>query len=462
MKYGTFTSTSTPDVLSIRKNYQNSSLNIIVNLRNKELNFNLPPELRNKLFFTLSIMALFRFGSLVPTPGVSYTNVKECLASAETGGLFGLINLFSGGALIQLSVFALGIMPYITASIIVQLLTVVIPRFETLKKEGQSGNAKLTQYTRYLTIGLAILQSTGLIAVARTPGRLIAGCDLAIIPDTSWQRIITMIVVMTAGTSVVMWLGELITDRGVGNGMSILIFTSIAASFPSQLWSIRLQKGLFAFFFILAVGVLIVAAVVFVEQAQRRIPVQYAKRMVGRQAYGGTSTYIPIKVNQAGVIPVIFASSLLYIPSLIVNFTGSTAGWAVWISRNFVNGDNIIYVLTYAALIIFFTYFYVAITFNPDEVADNMKKYGGFVPGIRAGKPTSEYLQYVLSRITAPGSMYLALVAVIPIGALVLFGATQNFPFGGTAILIVVGVGLDTAKQIESQLQQRSYEGFLK
>jgi preprotein translocase subunit SecY len=388
--------------------------------------------------------------------------VKECLASAETGGLFGLINLFSGGALIQLSVFALGIMPYITASIIVQLLTVVIPRFETLKKEGQSGTAKLTQYTRYLTIGLAILQSTGLIAVARTPGRLIAGCDLAIIPDTSWQRIITMIVVMTAGTSVVMWLGELITDRGVGNGMSILIFTSIAASFPSQLWSIRLQKGLFAFFFILAVGVLIVAAVVFVEQAQRRIPVQYAKRMVGRQAYGGTSTYIPIKVNQAGVIPVIFASSLLYIPSLIVNFTGSTAGWAVWISRNFVNGDNIVYVLTYAALIVFFTYFYVAITFNPDEVADNMKKYGGFVPGIRAGKPTSEYLQYVLSRITAPGSMYLALVAIIPIGALVLFGATQNFPFGGTAILIVVGVGLDTAKQIESQLQQRSYEGFLK
>jgi preprotein translocase subunit SecY len=420
------------------------------------------PDLRKKIFFTLSIMALFRFGSVVPTPGVSYTNVKECLKTAETGGLFGLINLFSGGALIQLSVFALGIMPYITASIIVQLLTVVIPRFEALKAEGQSGNAKLTQYTRYLTIGLAILQSTGLVAVARTPGRLISGCSLAIIPDTSWQRIVTMIVVMTAGTSVVMWLGELITDRGVGNGMSILIFTSIAAGFPSQLWSIKLQKGLFAFIFVMLVGVLVVAAVVFVEQAQRRIPVQYAKRMVGRQAYGGTSTYIPIKVNQAGVIPVIFASSLLYIPSLIVNFTGSSAGWAVWISRNFVNGDNIIYVATYAALIIFFTYFYVAITFNPDEVADNMKKYGGFVPGIRAGKPTSEYLQYVLSRITAPGSMYLALVAVIPIGALVLFGATQNFPFGGTAILIVVGVGLDTAKQIESQLQQRSYEGFLK
>jgi preprotein translocase subunit SecY len=420
------------------------------------------PELRKKIFFTLSIMALFRFGSVIPTPGVSYTAVKSCLAQAQNGGLFGLINLFSGGALLHLSVFALGIMPYITSSIIIQLLTVVIPRFEALKNEGQSGTATLTQYTRYLTIGLAILQSTGLIAVARTPGRLISGCTTPIIPDASWQRILTMIIVMTAGTSVIMWLGELITDRGVGNGMSILIFTSIAAGFPGQLWSIKLQKGLFAFLFVCAVGILVVAAVVFVEQAQRRIPVQYAKRMVGRQAYGGTSTYIPIKVNQAGVIPVIFASSLLYIPSLIVNFTNSQAAWAVWVSRNLVRGDHPIYIFAYATLIIFFTYFYVAITFNPDEVADNMKKYGGFIPGIRAGRPTSEYLQYVLSRITAPGSAYLALVAIIPILALIVFGASQNFPFGGTAILIVVGVGLDTAKQIESQLQQRSYEGFLK
>jgi preprotein translocase subunit SecY len=420
------------------------------------------PELRKKIFFTLSIMALFRFGSVVPTPGVSYTNVKQCLAGADNSGLFGLINLFSGGALLQLSVFALGIMPYITSSIIIQLLTVVIPRFETLKNEGQSGQATLTQYTRYLTIGLAILQSTGLIAVARTPGRLISGCNLAIIPDASWQRIVTMIVVMTAGTSVIMWLGELITDRGVGNGMSILIFTSIAAGFPGQLWAIKVSKGLPVFLFVLLMGFAVVAAVVFVEQAQRRIPVQYAKRMVGRQAYGGTSTYIPIKVNQAGVIPVIFASSLLYIPSLVVNFTNSQAGWAVWISRNLVKGDHPIYIAIYSALIVFFTYFYVAITFNPDEVADNMKKYGGFIPGIRAGRPTSEYLTYVLSRITAPGALYLALVAIIPIIALVAFGASQNFPFGGTAILIVVGVGLDTAKQIESQLQQRSYEGFLK
>ena len=420
------------------------------------------PDLRKKIFFTLSIMALFRFGSIVPTPGVSYENVQICLNQAENGGLFGLINLFSGGALLQLSVFALGIMPYITASIIVQLLTVVIPRFETLKAEGQSGTAKLTQYTRYLTIGLSILQSTGLIAVARTPGRLFSGCTFPIIPDTTWPRIMTMVFVMTAGTAVIMWLGELITDRGVGNGMSILIFTSIAATFPSQLWSIRLQKGLFAFIFVSAVGILVVAAVVFVEQAQRRIPVQYAKRQVGRQSYGGTSTYIPIKVNQAGVIPVIFASSLLYIPSLIVNFSGSTSAWAVWIQQNLVTGDHPIYIIVYSAMIIFFTYFYVAITFNPDEVAENMKKYGGFIPGIRAGRPTAEYLQYVLSRITAPGSLYLAFVAIIPIIALILFDATGNFPFGGTAILIVVGVGLDTAKQIESQLQQRSYEGFLK
>ena len=420
------------------------------------------PDLRRKIFFTLAIMGLFRFGSIVPTPGVSYVNVQTCLKQANSGGLFGLVNLFSGGALLHLSVFALGIMPYITSSIIVQLLTVVIPRFEALKNEGQSGTAKLTQYTRYLTVGLAVLQSTGLIAVARTPGRLFSGCSYPIVPDSSWLRIVTMVFVMSAGTAVIMWLGELITDRGVGNGMSILIFTSLAAGFPTQLWSIKLQKGLFAFLFVLAVGILVVAAVVFVEQAQRRIPVQYAKRQVGRQSYGGTSTYIPIKVNQAGVIPVIFASSLLYIPSLIVNFSGSSAGWAVWVQRNFVKGDHPIYILSYALLIVFFTYFYVAITFNPDEVAENMKQYGGFIPGIRAGRPTSEYLQYVLSRITAPGSLYLAFVAIIPIIALILFNASTNFPFGGTAILIVVGVGLDTAKQIESQLQQRSYEGFLR
>ena len=420
------------------------------------------PDLRIKIFFTLAIMALFRLGSIIPTPGVSYKNVQLCLKGLNSGGLFGLINLFSGGALLQLSIFALGIMPYITSSIIIQLLTVVIPRFEALKNEGQSGSAKLTQYTRYLTVGLATLQSTGLIAVARERGRLFSGCQYDVIPNASWPRILTMVLIMTSGTAVIMWLGELITDRGVGNGMSILIFTSIAARFPTQLWSIKMQKGLFAFLFVTGVGIITSAAVVFVEQAQRRIPVQYAKRQVGRQLYGGTSTYIPIKVNQAGVIPVIFASSLLYIPTLIVNFSGSKSTWATWIQQNLVKGDHPIYIASYALLIIFFTYFYVSITFNPEEVADNMKKYGGFIPGIRAGKPTSDYLAYVLSRITAPGSLYLAVVAIIPIIALILFNASTNFPFGGTAILIVVGVGLDTAKQIESQLQQRSYEGFLR
>jgi preprotein translocase subunit SecY len=420
------------------------------------------PDLRVKIFFTLSIMALFRVGSILPTPGVSYKAINTCLKNANGGGLLGLVNLFSGGALLHLSIFALGIMPYITSSIIIQLLTVVIPRFETLSKEGQSGTSKLTQYTRYLTIGLAVLQSTGLIAVARTPGRLFSGCSEQIIPDTTWFRIVTMIFVMSAGTAVIMWLGELITDRGVGNGMSILIFTSIASGFPTQLWAIKQQKGWFPFIVVLIVGFGTIAAVVFVEQATRRIPVQYAKRQIGRQVYGGTSTYIPIKVNQAGVIPVIFASSLLYIPSLIVNFSGSNAGWAVWVQQNLVKGDHPIYIISYALLIIFFTYFYVSITFNPTQVAEDMKNYGGFVPGIRAGKPTADYFQYVISRITAPGSLYLALVAIIPIIALILFQASQNFPFGGTAILIVVGVGLDTAKQIESQLQQRAYEGFMK
>jgi preprotein translocase subunit SecY len=420
------------------------------------------PDLRRKMLFTLAIIALFRLGSVVPTPGVDVRAVDFCVDQVGDSSVYGLINLFSGGALLQLSVFALGIMPYITASIILQLLTVVIPRLETLKKEGQAGTAKITQYTRYLTIGLAILQSTALIAIARQPENLFQGCTAEIIPDQSLFRIITMVFTMTAGTSVIMWLGELITDRGVGNGMSILIFTSIAAGFPTELWRIRLQNGWGVFSVVLVVGIVIIAAVVFVEQAQRRIPVQYAKRMVGRRMYGGTSTYIPIKVNQAGVIPVIFASSLLYLPALLVQLSDSTTGWAAWVQRNLVQQDAPVHMALYFLLIIFFTYFYVSITFNPQDVADNMKKYGGFIPGIRAGKPTAEYLDYVLTRLTAPGSMYLGLIAILPIIALALFNASQNFPFGGTAILIIVGVGLDTVKQIESQLQQRNYEGFLR
>ncbi|MEJ7773511.1 MAG: preprotein translocase subunit SecY [Nocardioidaceae bacterium] len=420
------------------------------------------PDLRRKLLFTLSIMALFRLGSFIPTPGVSYANVQQCLtAGSESNDLLGLVNLFSGGALLQLSIFALGIMPYITASIITQLLTVVIPRFEALKKEGQAGTTKLTQYTRYLTIALAVLQSTTYIAVARS-GNLFPNCPVEVIPNDSLGTIMLMVATMTAGTGLIMWLGEMITERGVGNGMSILIFTSIAATFPTSIWAIGTERGYDVMALVIAIGLVIVALVVFVEQSQRRVPVQYAKRMVGRRQYGGTSTYIPLKVNMAGVIPVIFASSLLYLPALVAQFNDPTSDWVVWIQTTFVNGDHPVYIISYFALIVFFTYFYVAITFNPDEVADNIKRVGGFIPGIRAGRPTAEYLDYVLTRITLPGALYLGLVSLIPLIALVLVGANQNFPFGGVSVLIVVGVGLDTVKQIESQLQQRHYEGFLR
>jgi len=422
------------------------------------------PDLRAKLLFTLGIMAIFRLGSFIPTPGVDFGNVRECLALVETTGVFGLINLFSGGALLQLSIFALGILPYITASIIVQLLTVVIPRFEELKAEGQAGTAKLTQYTRYLTIGLAILQSTTFVSLARSNAIFGGACSaeqFPTIPDQSLPIILLMITTMTAGTGLIMWLGELITAKGVGNGMSLLIFTSIASTFPSSMGSIATQRSFETMLLVIAIGLVIVVLVVLVEQSQRRIPVQYAKRMVGQRAYGGTSTYIPLKVNMAGVIPVIFASSLLYLPALVSQFSPESQ-WAAWIGRYLVSGDHPLYMLAYVALIIFFTYFYVAITFNPDEVAENMRKYGGFIPGIRAGRPTAEYLDYVITRLTFPGSIYLALVALIPLVALVLVDANQNFPFGGTSILIVVGVGLETVKQIQSQLQQRNYEGFLR
>jgi preprotein translocase subunit SecY len=420
------------------------------------------PDLRRKLLFTISIMVVFRVGSFLPTPGVSYTNVKACIAQTQGSDLLGLVNLFSGGALLQLSVFALGIMPYITASIIVQLLRVVIPRFEALHQEGQSGTAKLTQYTRYLTIGLAILQSTTVIAVARG-GQLFQGCTVDVIPDDTPVTIIIMVLTMTAGTGLIMWLGELISERGIGNGMSLLIFTSIAATFPSAMWSIAASDGgVGKFVIVLGVVVLVIALVVFVEQSQRRIPVQYAKRMVGRRMYGGSSTYIPIKINIAGIIPVIFASSLLAVPGLVAQFGDPTQDWVAWVSRNIASPSAPLHLALYVVLIIFFCYFYTAITFNPDEVADNMKKYGGFIPGIRAGRPTAEYLDYVITRITAPGSVYLALVALIPTLAFIVLGVGTNIPFGGASILIVVGVGLETVKQIESQLQQRHYEGFLR
>jgi preprotein translocase subunit SecY len=422
------------------------------------------PDLRRKLLFVLLIVAIFRLGSQIPAPGVDVGNVQTCLNQVQNQGIYSLINLFSGGALLQLTIFALGIMPYITASIILQLLVVVIPRLEALKKEGQAGQTKITQYTRYLTLGLALLQATGIVALARS-GSLLS-CDNSRFPllyDNSTKTFLVMVITMTAGTAVIMWLGELITDRGVGNGMSILIFTQVVARFPSSLWSVGKTKGWWVFAIVIAIGLVIIAAVIFIEQAQRRIPVQYARRMVGRKMFGGSSTYIPLKVNQAGVIPVIFASSLLYLPAMASQFNNSgNSGWAVWIQTYLVRGDHPLYMLAFFSMIVFFTYFYVSITFNPEEVADNMKKYGGFIPGIRAGKPTEDYLSYVLSRITLPGALYLGLIALIPLIAFVLIGADQNFPFGGTSILIMVGVALDTVKQIESQLQQRNYEGFLR
>ncbi|MDY0911730.1 preprotein translocase subunit SecY [Rathayibacter sp. VKM Ac-2856] len=429
------------------------------------------PDLRRKIGFTLAIVAIFRLGSFIPAPFVDFEAVQACLAGNQgTSGLYELVNLFSGGALLQLSIFALGIMPYITASIIVQLLRVVIPHFETLYKEGQSGQGRLTQYTRYLTIALGVLQSTTLITVARS-GALFGNsgvpeCSALIITD-EWYSILLMVITMTAGTGIIMWMGELITERGIGNGMSLLIFTSIAAQFPTSLWSIAQSRGFETFLLVLAVGLVLVVAVVFVEQSQRRIPVQYAKRMVGRRTYGGNNTYIPIKVNMAGVVPVIFASSLLYLPALIAQFNQPAAGqeapfWVTWITNYLTQGDHPLYMALYFLLIVGFTYFYVAITFNPDEVADNMKRYGGFIPGIRAGRPTAEYLNYVLTRVTLPGSIYLGLIALVPLVALALVGANQNFPFGGTSILIIVGVGLETVKQIDSQLQQRHYEGLLR
>jgi preprotein translocase subunit SecY len=434
------------------------------------------PDLRKKLLFTIAIIALFRFGSTLPVPGIDERNVSTCSGIAAQSGaanVYQIVDLLSGNALRYMSVFALGIMPYITASIILQLLTVVIPRLETLKNEGQAGTAKITQYTRYLTIGLAILQSTGFIELARS-GQLFEGCSQTtypIIPDASVFRIATMVITMVSGTAVIMWMGELITDRGVGNGMSVMIFTQVIAVIPGELLNIYQDRGTFLALLSVIVVIVVFAFVVFMEQAQRRIPVQYAKRMVGRRMYGGTSTYIPMKVNQAGVIPVIFASSLLYIPQLAVSLFGNTShpqGWTTFVQKYLEIGTTNdlstmwLYMAAFFVLILAFTFFYVSITFNPTEVADNMKKYGGFIPGIRPGRPTAEYLGYVLNRLTAPGSLYLGVVALFPLVALAGIGVGNYVAFSGVSLLIMVGVGLDTVKQIESQLQQRNYEGFLR
>lgn len=430
-------------------------------------------DLRKKILFTLAMIILYRIGSQIPTPGVDYALVTgqiKNLTSDQTS-IYSLINLLSGGALLQLSIFAVGIMPYITASIIVQLLTVVIPRFEQLKKEGQTGQAKMTEYTRYLTVALALLQSSGIVALAERQQLLGQGVRV-LHEGLGILGVVTMIIIMTSGAVLVMWLGELITDRGVGNGMSLLIFAGIAAQIPSQGANILQNSGGVIFGAVLAGVLILVVGVIFIEQGQRRIPVQYAKRMVGRRQYGETSTYLPLKVNQAGVIPVIFASSLLTVPILITQIiqSGSAEPQNNWWQRNVVtilmDPSAWQYILIYLVLIIFFSFFYVSVQYDPNDQADNMKKYGGFIPGIRPGRPTAEYLSYVMNRLLVVGSIYLGAIAILP-NILINMGvqtgaAGSSMPFGGTAILILVSVALTTVKQIESQLMQANYEGFLK
>ncbi len=418
------------------------------------------PELRGKILFTVAIIAVYRLGSHLPVPGVDFDRVQQFLqnpGARDPNGAFTLINLFSGGALTQFAIFALGIMPYITSSIIMQLLGVVIPRLEQLQKEGETGRKKIQQYTRYVTVFLALLQSASIVQLAHNQG-ILPGVD--IFPGLTPGRFALAVMTLTAGTALIMWLGELITQRGVGNGMSILIFSAIVATLPSEGANILRVNKLPMFVLVCFLGLLIIVAVIFVEQAQRRIPVQYAKRMVGRKMFGGQSTYIPLKVNQAGVIPIIFASSLLYIPVLLSSIVNKQ--WLTDITERFARtGHHPLYIISYFLLIIGFAYFYNSIAFNPVDTADNMKKYGGFIPGIRPGRQTAEHLNYILTRITLPGAVFLGAVAILPFIALAA-GNVQQFPFGGTSILITVGVGLETMKQIESQLLMRNYEGFLR
>jgi preprotein translocase subunit SecY len=421
-------------------------------------------DLRNKILFTLLIIAVYRLGSHIPLPYVDFSAIQSLKDRAAEGGALEFLDLFSGGALTNVAIFALGIMPYITSSIIMQLLAVVIPKLEEWQQQGQVGQKKITQWTRYLTVALALMQSTGIVfALHQGGGSFLGGSGalqgIDLIPNFGAARVMLIVTTLTAGTAMIMWMGEAITQRGIGNGMSLLIFASVVSRLPadgSRIWE---TGNYFQFAVIVAMGIGMIVGIVFVEQGQRRIPVQFAKRVVGRRMYGGQSTYIPLKVNQSGVIPIIFASSVLYFPALI---TG-VLPWdnvQTWVNNNIVNQRAVFHILSYALLIIFFAYFYTAIAFNPQQQADIIRKQGGFIPGIRPGPPTERYLQQVLNRITLPGSMFLMVIAVIPLLVFAAWDIAQ-FPFGGTAILITVGVALETMKQIDSQLMMRNYEGFL-
>lgn len=408
------------------------------------------PDLRKKILFTLGIIALYRVGAHIPVPGVDPVAVKELVTGA--GSALGLLNLFAGGALENFALLALGIMPYITATIIMQLLQAVIPTIERWSKEGEAGQRKITQTARYMTLGIALMESIGLLTVFQAPAPQGLGVEL------DWVTRIVIVISLIAGTAAIMWMGELITQRGIGNGMSLIIFSSIVSRFPKTIIS-SLQVNAWLMLAILAISLFVVAAVVFMEGGQRRIPVQYAKCVVGRRVYGGVGTYIPLKVNGANVIPIIFASSLLLFPSTIAKFFTNVA-WLQKLSDTLAQGW--IHIGLFAVLIVFFAYFYTALVFNPIDTADNLRKNGGFIPGVRPGNPTAQYIANVLNRITLPGSLFLAAIAV---GPQILFMQTSNAlvqAFGGTSILIMVGVALETMRQLESQLQMRHYDGFFK
>jgi preprotein translocase subunit SecY len=412
------------------------------------------PEIRKKLAFTAGMLLLYRVGAYIPAPGINIDAVENIQSNFTGSNVLGFLNLFSGGSLQRFAIFALGIMPYITASIILQLLQVVIPSLEKLRKEGEVGQQKITQYTRYLTVGLAFAQSIAYVFLFRTFSSSGAG---EVVENFTFGRVLVIALTLTTGTVLVMWLGELITQRGIGNGISLMIFASIVARLPhgvSAWWNN--PDAVFKLMMpILAIGVIV--AVVFIQEGQRRIPVQYAKRVIGRRMSGGGSTYLPLRVNMAGVIPVIFAASLMAFPPTIGELT--QAGWAQDVSA-FFDFRGAPYLIGESLFIILFTYFYTAVTFNPVEQADNLKKYGGFIPGVRPGRPTAEYLDRILARLTLPGAIYLAAVAALP--TLLTNQTSANFAFGGTSLLIVVGVALDTMKQLEAQLMMRNYEGFLK
>jgi preprotein translocase subunit SecY len=411
-------------------------------------------DIRKKLAFTAAMLALYRLGAYIPAPGVDIQAVKEIQDNFGNSDILGFLNLFSGGSLSRLSLFALGIMPYITASIILQLLTVVVPSLERLQKEGEVGQQKITQYTRYLTVGLAFGQSLGYVFLFRSIGN---ENNASVVGELTFAKTFLIVICLTAGCTLLMWLGELITQRGVGNGISLMIFASIASSIPSGItkwWESPDQVFVVMMPFI---ALAVIVAIVFVQEGQRRIPVQYAKRVVGRKMTSGGSTYLPLRVNMAGVIPVIFAASIMAFPPTIGQLLNTPAAldFAAFFSPN-----SWAYVVGEVFFIIVFTYFYTAVTFNPVDQADNLKKYGGFIPGVRPGRPTAEYLDRILSRLTFPGALYLGAVAALP--TILISQTSANFYFGGTSILIVIGVALDTVKQLEAQLMMRNYEGFLK